>query len=42
MQPRFEDIILNDNVPSHSNLNSISSLNHNNDNSNNQPSTSSS
>ena len=41
LQLRFEDIILNDNVPSHSDLNSVLSPNHNNDNSNDQPSTSS-
>ena len=42
LQPRVEDIILNDNVPSHSDLNSTPSPNHNNDNSNDQPNTSNS
>ena len=44
LQPRFEDIILNDNVSSHSDLNSTPSPNHNNNNnnSNDQSSTSSS
>ena len=41
LRPRLEDIILNDNVPSHSDLNPTPLPNHNNDNSNDQPSTSS-
>ena len=40
LQPRFEEIILNDHVPSHFDLNSASSPNHYNNNSNDQPSTS--
>ena len=42
LQPRFEDIILKENVPLHSDLNFTPSPNHNNDNSNDQLSTSSS